>query len=137
MNISGEILIIDDDHDDHEVFKEICDNFGVCDNLKFFDNGFKLIDHLKASAKPPFIILCDINMPHINGLELRKLINEDPILKPKSIPFIFFSTAASTGQVRQAYDLTVQGFFLKGQTMSETQSRFKKILDYWSECKHP
>ncbi|MBT1704511.1 response regulator [Fulvivirgaceae bacterium PWU20] len=138
MNIVGPIILVDDDHDDHEIIKSICENLGVCQYLKFFDNGFDLVSYLKTSGETPFLILCDINMPHINGMALRKLISEDAFLKRKSIPFIFFSTAATPDQVKEAYeDLTVQGFFIKGNTFQDTERRFKNILQYWSDCKHP
>ena len=73
----------------------------------------------------------------MNGIDLRKEINEDPALREKSIPFVFFSTAASPDQIRKAYDLTVQGFFIKQPTFAETEDTLKCILTYWSKCKHP
>lgn len=76
-------------------------------------------------------------MPHMDGMEVRRLINEDLLLKSKAIPFIFFSTSASAAQVRKAYDLTVQGFFIKGNSFEETERKFRRILEYWSDCQHP
>jgi CheY-like chemotaxis protein len=78
-----------------------------------------------------------MNMPRMSGLELRRRINEDEILRRKSIPFVFFTTAASKQQVEEAYDLTVQGFFIKEPSFIETQRTFKLILEYWDKCKHP
>ena len=137
MHISGPIILLDDDHDDHDIIKAVCENLGVCAQLRFFDNGFELLKYLKTTGESPFAILCDINMPHVGGMDVRKIINEDDYLRSKSIPFIFFSTAATPDQVKKAYDLTVQGFFLKGNSFAETERKFKRILEYWSDCKHP
>jgi len=137
MKISGPIILIDDDEDDHEVFKAVCESLGVCDNLIHFDNGFDVLKFLKSSDETPFAILCDINMPRMNGMELRQIINDDPYLKRKSVPFIFFSTSASAEQVRKAYELTVQGFFIKGSSFKETEAKFRRILEYWIDSKHP
>jgi CheY-like chemotaxis protein len=133
----GPILVVDADEDDHDLLRFVCRELNVCNNLHFFFTGQQLIDYLKSEQQRPFIILCDINMPHINGLDLRQLIWSDTDLRNKSIPFIFFSTAASPEQVNRAFDLTVQGFFLKGNSMNETIRKLKLVLDYWTESKHP
>lgn len=137
MTISGPIILIDDDQDDHDIFKTICSNLGVCENLMHFDNGFDLLKYLKTSGESPFAIISDINMPYMDGMELKRLINEDAYLRNKSIPFMFFSTAATKSQVSHAYDLGVQGFFVKGNTFEETERKFRRILEYWSDCQHP
>jgi hypothetical protein len=64
-------------------------------------------------------------------------ILEDEQLKNKAIPFVFFSTSTSDLQVNRAFDLSVQGFFAKGNTMQETGRKLKLIFDYWQESKHP
>jgi CheY-like chemotaxis protein len=67
----GPILVVDDDEDDHELVRSVCADLGICDNLKFFFNGHDLVDFLRQSTERPFMILCDIDMPQINGLDLR------------------------------------------------------------------
>jgi CheY-like chemotaxis protein len=137
MKISGPIIIVDDDYDDHEIYAEVCRTLDVSRHLLFFDNGMDLIKYLKSTDAAPFVILCDINMPVLDGMSLRKAIEADESLKNKSIPFIFFSTAATDQQVAEAYSLTVQGFFVKGRNFQETQRKFRHILEYWSDCQHP
>jgi CheY-like chemotaxis protein len=115
MNSSGDpIIFIDDDVDDHFIFREICKNLQLVNDLKFFNNGDAVLEYLQTTEDKPFIIFCDINMPQMNGLQLKENINGDKKMREKSIPFVFFSTAASHTQIRQAYNLTVQGFFLQG-----------------------
>lgn len=131
------IIFLDDDADDHFIFTEICKKLQLKNELRFFNTGQGLLDYLRATEDKPFIIFCDINMPHMGGLLVRKIINGDAALRQKSIPFVFFSTAASPEQIREAYNLTVQGFFLKETTFAETEETFKLILKYWQRCKHP
>ncbi len=137
MKISGPIILVDDDQDDHDIFITVCENLGVCQHLKHFNNAIEFLSFFETTTEKPFIILCDINMPRMDGLQLRAVINENETLRRKSVPFIFFSTVATEAQVRKAYDLTVQGFFVKGNSIKEIQDKFRLILEYWSDCRHP
>jgi CheY-like chemotaxis protein len=137
MTLFGPIINIDDDEDDHEIIIAVCEKLGVDKYLKCFRDGQLALEFLKASQEYPSIILCDINMPKITGFELRKTINANNVLRERSVPFIFYSTAADLLQVREAYQMTVQGFFLKGSNFEEAEKTFRVILEYWALCKHP
>jgi CheY-like chemotaxis protein len=131
------IIIVDDDADDHFIFQEVAARLELSNELLFFRNGAEVLPYLRATTQKPFIIFCDVNMPQMTGLELRRQINNEEYLKKKSIPFVFFTTGASAHQVREAYDLTAQGFFIKESSFTETVKTFKLILDYWDKCLHP
>jgi CheY-like chemotaxis protein len=131
------IIIVDDDTDDHFIFKEIAQKLKLTNEIKYFRTGHEVLQYLRTTTDRPFLIFCDINMPQMDGLALRREINQEEYLKKKSIPFVFFTTAASEHQIKEAYDLTVQGFFIKESSFIETEKTFRLILDYWERCKHP
>jgi CheY-like chemotaxis protein len=137
MNSTEPIIVVDDDMDDHFIFQEVAARLNLQNELLFFRNGNEVLPYLRTTTQRPFIIFCDLNMPQMNGLELLKQINSEEQLRKKSIPFVFFTTGASVHQVREAYDLTVQGFFIKESSFTETEKTFKLILDYWDKCLHP
>ena len=85
------IIIIEDDADDQDIIKSPRGEIGICSNLVFFSNGLDAFEYLRKPGKKPFLLLCDINMPSMNGLKLREVINSDAELRKKSIPFIFFN----------------------------------------------
>lgn len=137
MPKSGPIVLVDDDTDDQEIMQEVLRNLEVQNNLLIFKNGQEAVGYLKTTTDRPFLILCDINMPVMNGLELREAIEADPYLKDKSIPFIFISTTGNPAAVRKAYDLTVQGFFQKQNSLEQLSNDLKLIIAYWRTCLHP
>lgn len=137
MNVPGPIIVIDDDADDQHIFNELLTDIGVASEIRMFDNCPKVLEYLRTTREKPFIILCDINIPIMNGLEFRKIVNEDDHLRQKSIPFVFMSTTANINQVIEAYRLTVQGFFVKQSTMKEMDTTLRSILEYWKSCVHP
>ena len=135
--IARPIIIVDDDKDDQEIIEETIRSIGIENEIKFFDDCRKVLDYLSTTKDQPFVIISDINLPIMSGLELRERIEKDPYLKDKSIPFIFLSTAASHIAIRDAYRLTVQGFFQKPASIVELQNMIRTIFTYWEICRHP
>lgn len=134
---SNAILVVDDDPDDHHILQVIFQRIGVLERAKFFSDAREVIQYLRESHESPFLILCDINMPNMTGFDLRQTLLSDSLLKKKSIPFVFYSTAATNSQVEDAFELTVQGFFEKGFSLEECEKKIRITLEYWNESKRP
>jgi CheY-like chemotaxis protein len=134
---SGPILLVEDDVDDQEFITDALRLLGVRNHVEIFDNGEKALDYLKHSEQQPFIILSDVNLPIMNGLQLKSEIQQNDHLRNKAIPFIFLSTSADAKAVYDAFELSVQGFFVKENTYDGIQQQLKQIIDYWKSCKHP
>jgi response regulator RpfG family c-di-GMP phosphodiesterase len=134
----GPIILVEDDLDDQEIFRDIVKELKVPNELIIFDNCPKAFRYLKDTPDQPFIIFCDVNLPGQNGIEFKKQIDEDKELRRKSIPFVFYSTSINQETVNEAYTkMTVQGFFQKKENYQEIKSNINLILDYWKTCKHP
>lgn len=67
MNKSGEIIVIEDDLDDQEMFAEIFSKLQVANKILFFSNGEDALTYLQQPHIEPFLILSDINLPKLNG----------------------------------------------------------------------
>lgn len=132
----GPIVIVDDDNDDQEIYAEAIKAIGITNEIHFFNGGQQMLDYLNTTEEKPFIILSDINMPGMSGLELKKSIEDDPYLKVKGIPFVFISTNANKVSVRHAYALGVQGYFQKPDSMDEIKEMLQTLFSYWTRCKH-
>ena len=133
----GPIIYVEDDLDDRLIFKETISSIGIDNEILYFDNGRHFLDYLYETPDQPLLIVCDINMPVMNGLELRRMILDDTALKKKSIPFIFYTTSINAREIELAYDLTVQGYFKKPSDLEQMKKTLKMIYDYWCICKHP
>src|SRR5688572_1591255 len=113
MNKSGPIIIIEDDPDDQEVLVEIFKELDNKNEILYFGDGVTALEYLTTSTVEPFIILSDINMPKLNGIELREKIQNNEDLRIKCIPYLMFSTTTEQKHVVDAYSRSVQGFFVK------------------------
>jgi CheY-like chemotaxis protein len=134
----GPIIIIEDDMDDRFTLEEALKEANVSNELVFFDNGPDAYEYLKTSSRQPFIILCDVNLPRQNGIEFKRELDNDPVMRAMSIPFIFYTTFVSQYAVNEAYkNMTVQGFFQKNNTHKELKDVIRIIIDYWRICRQP
>jgi CheY-like chemotaxis protein len=137
MNKNGPIIVIEDDKDDQEILDNIFQKLAYPNKIHFFADGEKALEFLNQTDVHPFLILSDINMPKIDGFELRKLVFANKQLSMKCIPYLFFTTGVSRKAVLEAYAMSVQGFFHKPSSNKALETTMKKIIDYWQECFAP
>ena len=137
MNKSGPIIIIEDDTDDQDVLAEIFKELNYSNKLIFFGDSALALEYLTDTEIEPFLVLSDINMPKLNGMELREKIHSNEDLRMKSIPYLFFSTRAEQQQVIDAYSRSIQGFFIKPNSYDRLKEIMVKIVEYWKECESP
>ena len=138
MPKNGPIIIIEDDVDDRLILEEALREANVYNELVFFDNGPDTFEYLLSSLLQPFLIFCDVNLPRQNGIELKRELDNNPLLRTMSIPFIFYTTFVSQYAVNEAYkNMTVQGFFQKNNSHKELKDVVRIIIDYWRICRQP
>jgi CheY-like chemotaxis protein len=137
MNKKGPIIVIEDDADDQELLVEIFQKLGYENKIIYFQDGNDALDYLNKSDVQPFLILSDINMPKLDGFQLRNRVFTNEQLQTKCIPYLFFTTAANKKSVIDAYTMSVQGFFVKPTSMQALENTIRKIVEYWQECIAP
>lgn len=137
MNKRGPIIIIEDDKDDQYILAKVFKELKYKNKVIFFEDSIQALEYLTDSDIEPFLVLSDINMPKLNGLELREKIVNNEDLRLKSIPYLFFSTSAEQQDVIDAYSRSIQGFFVKANNYGKLKNTIEKIVAYWQECESP
>lgn len=137
MNRQGPIIIIEDDQDDQDVLREVFEKLSYPNKIIFFSDGEEALDFLTATDVDPFIIFSDINMPRLSGIELRERIHQNESMRLRTIPYLFFSTAAEQQHVIDAYSKSAQGFFIKPSSFSDIEDTMKTVIEYWLKCVAP
>jgi len=137
MPKSGPIIIIEDDKDDQELLSEIFSELKIPNILRFFNSCLQAFDYLLTTMERPFLIISDINLPAMTGLELCQRIYQHESLKKKTIPFIFLTTTNDQLVIAQAYEMYVQGFFVKPSSIHELKETIRMIVEYWKFSRHP
>ena len=134
---NGPILYVGGDPDDRFLVEQALGEIGCTSEVINFENGYQLIEYLKATDTRPFLILCDLHIPQITGLELKELINSDENLKKRSIPFIFLSESVNPSDVDEAYMSLVQGFYVKPSSYDDLKDQLSAICNYWERAVLP
>ncbi|MEW6469889.1 MAG: response regulator [Bacteroidota bacterium] len=135
--VAGKILLIDDEPFEKDILEFNLGKLHWKTTLGYYAGAEEAFQYLKTTSDRIFLILCDINMPKMNGLEFKKAIDNDSDLRAKAIPFIFLSTSATRAEIAEAYEYRVQGYFQKPHDTHEMTETLDLIIRYWIKSLHP
>lgn len=137
MNRHGPIIIVEDDKEDQELLKEALAELQIENEIILFGDAEEVLQFLLHTQVEPFIILSDVNMPKIGGVELRRRLQSQNDIRIQSVPFLFLTTSAENSAVKEAYQQSIQGFFIKPSTFSGIRKLLQTIIGYWQNCVEP
>ena len=132
------VIIIEDDPEDVEILTEIFKDLGMELLVTVFKDGKEALDYFSTTEDPILLIISDISLPRMDGLEMKKYIENDLELKKKSIPFIFYTSEGRQAEINEAFlNANVHGYFEKGSNYKEIRDDIEVICRYWHRSKRP
>ncbi|MEM9505466.1 MAG: response regulator [Cyanobacteria bacterium P01_E01_bin.43] len=136
------ILLVEDDEVDVMNVKRAFKRNRITNPLFVAGNGLKALAMLRGQVEdgPKIpdtrrIILLDINMPKMNGIEFLQELRQDPALAPT--PVIVLTTSDEDQDRIEAYKLNVAGYILKPVTFSSFAEVMAALNNYWTLCEMP
>lgn len=135
-----DILLVEDDEVDVMNVKRAFKNAKIINTLHVAGNGQEALDLLQgkrgAKITPlPRIVLLDINMPRMNGIEFLREIRKDPELRALSV---FVLTTSNDDSDRfEAYQLNVAGYILKPVGVESFMKALAQLQVYWQLIELP
>lgn len=128
MNIYP-IVIVDDDEDEISVIADAFSEIGLKNECHCFASPFSALDYLYKAKVDPLIIICDMKMHGLSGIDFRNVLCETAFFSKKNIPFVFLSGFADTFSAEMKQALQSQGVFQKPDTIAEYDIIARKIID--------
>lgn len=135
------ILLIEDDSVDVMNVQRAFKKNNITNPLHIAFNGVEALNMLRGTNgkpklnPPPRIILLDINMPKMNGLEFLRELRNDPELNSISV---FVMTTSNDDQDKiEAYRLNVAGYILKPLSFEKFVNAVSILNSYWKLCEQP
>ena len=127
---SLKILLIEDDVIEVMKFNRTIGFLKLSHKVIEANNGEDALKILENKNNRPDIILVDLNMPKINGIEFLNILKSDNVLR--YIPAIVLTTSSNMKDLRECYEAGVAGYLLKPLKYEDYVSRIEKLLAYWS-----
>lgn len=134
------ILLIEDDEIDIRLLKRTFQKLEISNPLRIARDGQHALDVLRGrngeeKLSPPYLILLDINMPRMNGIEFLAELRADDDLK-HAIVFILTTSSAEEDRVK-AYDYNIAGYILKSNSNDSFLDSIAMIDQYWKVIEFP
>ena len=123
------ILLIDDDEIERMKFKQVCKKINFSCTILEAQNGYEALHLLKDKEKSFDIIISDLQMPQMDGLELLKKIRKLDYFK--NIPMIIMSNSKDNNHLKECYNYGVSGYFTKPASFSKYSKKVVSLLKYW------
>lgn len=134
------IMVVEDDPDDRLMIQEAIQDVQIKAQIKFAENGVELLNylnqcssHTKGEEGPvPDLILLDLNMPKMSGLEVLDKIKASPSFR--SIPVVVLTTSKDDLDIVSTYEKGGNSFISKPLTFAELVDVVKDFERYWLAC---
>jgi CheY-like chemotaxis protein len=132
------ILLVEDDEVDIMNVKRAFKKNNISNPLVVAHNGLEALEMLRSDAPDapkPKIVLLDLNMPKMGGIEFLKEIRQDPELATLSV--FVMTTSNEDGDKIDAFNLNVAGYILKPLSLDRFISAVSTLNSYWTLCEYP
>lgn len=130
------ILLVEDDQVDAMTVRRALKELRVTNRLEHVENGEEALAFLRVPGRArPCIVLLDLNMPIMNGIEFLQVAKADPALK--RIPVIVLTTSEEQRDVVESFDLGVAGYMRKPVDYREFVETVRSIDTYWTLSELP
>ncbi len=133
------IMLVEDDEVDVMNVKRAFKKNNLSNPLYIANNGYDAIQMLQDKSEDampkPRIILLDLNMPKMGGIEFLRIIRQDE--KLKNISVFVMTTSNEESDKIDAYNLNVSGYILKPLSLERFILAVSTLKSYWTLCEYP
>ena len=142
MNGLGRILIVEDDPNDVELTLTALEEYNLANEVVITRDGQQALDYLHCrgefnsrSGDNPAVMLLDLKLPKINGLEVLQQIRSDERLK--MIPVVVLTSSHEEKDMIRSYQLGVNAYVVKPVDFHEFVNAVKELGVFWAVINEP
>ena len=140
---SIEILLVEDNPDDAMLAQMALEESHVVNHIIHLKDGAEAMDYIfhegTYAEKPvdnhPKVILLDLKMPKVNGLEVLRRIKSDD--RTRDIPVVVFTSSNEDPDVKECYELGVNSYVVKPLDFEQFKTAVNNIGWYWVVLNRP
>ena len=124
------ILLIEDDMIETMKLQRTVSKNQLKHSIVEVKNGEEALKKLRSTSALPDIILLDLNMPRMSGIEFLEILKSDNVLK--YLPTIILTTSENRADLLKCYELGIAGYIIKPLKYEDYEIKLTKTLQYWS-----
>jgi len=134
------LLLVEDDEIDVMATKKALKDLRIGNPIHLAQNGLEALEAMRGEngaekLSSPYIVLLDLNMPKMGGLEFLQIIRNDPELK-STIVFVM-TTSEAESDIWAAYDKNIAGYIVKSNTRDSFNAAMEMLEHYWKIVEIP
>ncbi|MBC7874702.1 MAG: response regulator [Ferruginibacter sp.] len=139
-----EVLLVEDNPVDAEMTIRSLKKYNMANNLVHVKNGKEAVDFIFGTGTyagvrdltfPPKVVLLDIQMPKMNGIEVLEKIKADP--RTRNIPVIILTSSNESPDIQKCYDLGANSYIVKPVNFESFAEAIKNLGFYWLLLNQP
>jgi CheY-like chemotaxis protein len=143
-SVSVEVLLVEDNLTDAELTIRELKKHNMANNLVHVKNGKEALDFIFATGEfdgkrdvlhPPKVVLLDIQMPKINGIEVLQRIKSDP--RTRSTAVVILTSSKESPDIQTCYDLGANSYIVKPVNFERFAEAIKNLGFYWLLLNQP
>ncbi len=136
------ILLVEDDHKDVELILSALAENRLANEVQVVRDGEEALDYLYRRAQfrlrrpgNPAVVLLDLKLPKVHGLDVLKQIKSDETLK--SVPVVILTSSTEAPDLEQSYELGVNAYVVKPVDFAQFVIALKQIGLFWAVINEP
>ena len=125
------VILVEDNLADVELVKISIRELENPIELVHVGDGQELLNFLKTAVLSEIaVIMLDLNMPRVSGIDVLRYMHEDPLLK--KVPVVMFTTSNSKTDILKCYELGAKAFVCKPLDIFEFNQAIRSIVEFWT-----
>lgn len=131
------ILLVEDDPKDAELIITALEDHNLANRVITLQDGVEAIEYLRYEGKykdrkpeTPAVILLDVKMPRLDGIEVLRIIRNDA--KLRNIPVVILTSSKEEPDLQRCYDLGVNAYIVKPVVFEEFIEAVRQIGIFWA-----
>ena len=136
MRSTKPVLLVEDDVVDMMTVRRAFEDLNLSNPLIHVSDGEQALEYLNDSRRAkPCVILLDLNMPRMNGVEFMRIAKADPVLR--KIPIVVLTTSKDDRDIVDSYKLSAAGYIVKPVDYQSFVEAIRTIDIYWTISELP
>jgi len=136
------ILVVEDNANDLELMLEGLSEHQLANPIVVTRNGEEALDylfrrgaHAQRPAGEPAVVLLDLKMPKVDGLEVLRIVKAEPGLR--RVPIVMVTSSREEADLVRSYELGVNGYVVKPVNFSDFMTAMRSLGAFWAVLNEP